>query len=130
MDDLTVSKSVKNGDISSDVSDEYVKQLIQKKYDCLTDASHPLLQEFYAKSKSVSAHIFVSNRLKYVWIHYPTPQYFQPTRVLAHPTAVASAKDTRYVNLGWRLRKRKEAWAKSHFYVAKHILQKIFKKRF
>ncbi len=32
MDDLTVSKSVKNGDISSDVSDEYVKQLIQKKY--------------------------------------------------------------------------------------------------
>lgn len=32
MDDLTVSKSVKNGDIGSDVSDEYVKQLIQKEY--------------------------------------------------------------------------------------------------
>lgn len=32
MDDLTVSKSVKNGDISSDVSDDYVKQLIQKEY--------------------------------------------------------------------------------------------------
>ena len=32
MDDLTVSKSVKSGDISSEVSDEYVKQLIQKKY--------------------------------------------------------------------------------------------------
>lgn len=32
MDDLTVSKSVKDGDISSDVSDEYVKQLIQKEY--------------------------------------------------------------------------------------------------
>lgn len=32
MADLTVSKSVKEGDISSDVSDEYVKQLIQKNY--------------------------------------------------------------------------------------------------
>lgn len=32
MDDLTVSKSVKSGDISSEVSDEYVKQLIQKEY--------------------------------------------------------------------------------------------------
>lgn len=32
MEDLTVSKSVKEGDISSDVSDEYVKQLIQKNY--------------------------------------------------------------------------------------------------
>jgi hypothetical protein len=27
-------------------------QLIQKKYDCLADANHPLLQEFYAKCKS------------------------------------------------------------------------------
>jgi len=32
MDDLTVTKSVKEGDISSNVSDEYVKQLIQKNY--------------------------------------------------------------------------------------------------
>ncbi len=32
MDDLTVTKSVKDGDIKSDLSDEYVKQLIQKGY--------------------------------------------------------------------------------------------------
>lgn len=32
MADLTVSKSVKEGDISSNVSDEYTKQLIQKGY--------------------------------------------------------------------------------------------------
>lgn len=32
MDDLTVTKSVKDGDINSDVSDNYAKQLIQKGY--------------------------------------------------------------------------------------------------
>jgi hypothetical protein len=32
MDDLTVSKSVEDGDIDSDLSDEYIKQLIQKEY--------------------------------------------------------------------------------------------------
>lgn len=32
MDDLIVNKSVEDGDINSDVSDEYVKQLIQKEY--------------------------------------------------------------------------------------------------
>lgn len=32
MDDLTVTKSVKNGDINSAVSDDYAKQLIQKGY--------------------------------------------------------------------------------------------------
>lgn len=32
MDDLIINKSVEDGDINSDVSDEYVKQLIQKEY--------------------------------------------------------------------------------------------------
>ncbi len=32
MDDLTVTKSVKDGDINSNLSDDYVKQLIQKGY--------------------------------------------------------------------------------------------------
>lgn len=32
MDDLIVNKSVEDGDINSNVSDEYVKQLIQKEY--------------------------------------------------------------------------------------------------
>lgn len=32
MDDLTITKSVKDGDINSDVSDNYAKQLIQKGY--------------------------------------------------------------------------------------------------
>ncbi len=68
-DDLIVNKSVQKGDINSDNSDEYIKQLIQKEYLCDTTVLVVLLGEKTKHRKHVDWEI--SGALNYkVGDHY------------------------------------------------------------
>ena len=68
-DDLIVNKSVQEGDIDSDNSDEYIKQLIQKEYLCDTTVLVVLLGEKTKHRKHVDWEI--SGALNYkVGDHY------------------------------------------------------------
>ena len=60
----------------------------------------------------------VTDKSEYVGIHHSTTENLQPPAVLAHLTPLAVADETGNVNVGTRLRERKERWPEFVFQTA------------